>query len=349
MIPFQNHIILHSTSVREALVLLNDLIDTLMVLFVVDDAQRLVGTITDGDIRRALIGNATMDSKVHEVMYQSFRFAQAQQFSLAKFHSYKKAGVTLLPVLDAEGRIINIRNLIQLRSILPVDAVIMAGGEGQRLRPLTEKTPKPLLKVGDKPIIEHNLDRLAIYGVYHIHITLRYLGEQIEQYFGDGVSKSLRINYVTERDALGTIGAVGLVPEFKNDVVLVMNSDLLTNINYEDFYNTFVEKDADMLIAAVPYNVNVPYAVLETTAGKVERFVEKPTYTYHSNAGIYLIKRELLKRIDGKLKYDATDFMQSLIQEGRNVQTYPLLDFWLDIGRHEEYEKAQEAVKHMNL
>lgn len=349
MIPFQNHITPYTTTIRQALVMLNGLEDTLMILFVTDAHNKMIGTITDGDIRRALIGDATVNTPVEKVMYKDFRYIRQDGFSLEQFHAYKKEGITLLPVLDAEGHIISIRNLTQLKSMLPIDVVIMAGGEGQRLRPLTENTPKPLLVVGDKPIIEHNIDRLVKFGVYNIHITLRYLGQQIEDYFGNGSGKCAHIRYVTELNKLGTIGAVGLVPEFENAAILVMNSDLLTNIDYEDFYKMFIEKDADMLIAAVPYAVKVPYAVLETSAGRVQKFVEKPTYTYHSNAGIYLIKKELLARIDGSKKYDATDFMQSLIEEGLNVQTYPLLQYWLDIGKHDDFEKAQEAVKHMKL
>ena len=167
--------------------------------------------------------------------------------------------------------------------------------------------------------------------------------------FGDGSNKNTSIKYVTEKEKLGTLGAVGLFTAFQNDVVMIMNSDLLTNIDYEDFYTNFIETKADMLIAAVPYSVKVPYAVLETDGNRVKRFAEKPTYTYHSNAGIYLIKKELLNRVSGRELYDATDFMQSLINEQRNVQTYPLLEYWLDIGKHDDYKKAQEAIKHMKL
>jgi len=349
MSNYQKHIIPHSTTIREALVLLNGLDDSLMILFITDVSGIMRGTITDGDIRRALINGISVDSPVESVMFRDFRSIREGNFNLELFHKYKSQGINLLPVLDKVGCIIGIRNLANLKSMLPVDVVIMAGGEGQRLRPLTEKTPKPLLVVGSKPILEHNIDRLIKFGVQHIHITLRYLGEQIADYFGDGSSKGIHISYVYENQILGTFGAVGLVEELKNENVLVMNSDLLTNIDYEDFYRSFVDTRADMLIAAVPYQVNIPYAVLETTNGKVERFVEKPTYTYHSNAGIYMIRRDYLMLIDGKEKLDATDFMQQLIESNKNVQTYPLLQYWLDIGKHDDFEKAQETIKHLAL
>ncbi len=349
MKTFESHIIRYNTTIREALTILNNIQDTNLILFVKDAAGKMIGTITDGDIRRFLIGGKSVDEEVTAGMYSDFRFIRQGNFTLEEFKKYKNQGITLLPVLDDSNGIVDVKDLTSLKSLLPVDVVIMAGGEGQRLRPLTENTPKPLLPVGGKPILEHNIDRLASYGVHRIYITLRYLGNQIADYFGTGKEKSLAIQYVTEKEKLGTIGAIGLIEAFTNEAVLVMNSDLLTNIDYEDFYTMFVESGADMLIAAVPYEVKVPYAVLETTNGRVHNFAEKPTYTYHSNAGIYLIKKACLSRINGETHYDATDFMQSLIEEGKNVQTYPLLQYWLDIGKHDDYQKAQEAVKHMSL
>ena len=346
---FEHHIIPDNTTIRQAIVLLNGLKDRFLILFVINEEGKMLGTITDGDIRRAFLRDVSMDDNVSMSLYRHFKFICKKDFTLEQFIAYKEKGITLVPVLDEEGKILTIRNLKSLQSLLPLDAVIMAGGDGQRLRPLTEKTPKPLLKVGDKPIIEHNIDRLLKFGVQNIHITLRYLGDQIEKYFGDGSEKGAIIRYVTEKDELGTLGAVSLCEDFENDVVLVMNSDLLTNIDYEDFYKRFLETGADMLIAAVPYTVTVPYAVLETKNHRVDRFVEKPTYTYHSNAGIYLIKKELLVKIECNKKYDATDFMQLLIEENKNVQTYHLMEYWLDIGRHDDYEKAQIAIKHIKF
>ena len=346
---FLHHIIPDTTNIKEALVSLNTIKDTFLILFVTDSSGRMIGTITDGDIRRSLITGTKMEDSVTKGTYRNFRYIHSNDLSLQQFKKYKELGINLLPVLDNEYKIVDIKNLKDLKSFLPIDVVIMAGGEGQRLLPLTANTPKPLLKVGNKPIIEHNVDRLISFGVQNIHITLRYLGGQIEDYLGDGSKKNTSIKYVTEIEKLGTFGAVGLCSAFENDVVLVMNSDLLTNIDYEDFYRTFVDTNADMLIAAVPYTVQVPYAVLETNGNQVKCFAEKPTYTYHSNAGIYLIKKELLNRVSGMEFYDATDFMQSLISEERNVQTYTLMDYWLDIGMHEDYKTAQEAIKHIKL
>ena len=225
----------------------------------------------------------------------------------------------------------------------------MAGGRGERLRPLTDSIPKPLLRIDNKPIIEYNVERLSEFGVQTMFISLKYLGEQIENYFSDGSDRGLNIRYVNENEPLGTIGALGLMEDFEHDTLLVMNSDLLTNINFEDFYREFINKDADFGVASIPYQVNIPYAVLETDEEKVISFKEKPTYTYYSNAGIYLMKKEVIKHIPKNAFYNATDLMEQLISINKKVIFYPLLGYWLDIGRHEDFKKAQEDIKHIRF
>ena len=219
-----------------------------------------------------------------------------------------------------------------------------------RLRPLTENTPKPLLKVGDKPIIEYNIDRLAKVGVENIYISINYLGEQLEEYFGDGTSKNLNIGYIREGKPLGTVGSVLLVDKFEHDEIIVMNSDLLTNIDFEDFYRTFKKADADMAVAATTYHVDVPYAVLEADdQQKVKSLKEKPRYTYFSNAGIYILKRKLLDMIPKGEFYDITELMEKVLAMDHKLITYPINGYWLDIGKHEDFRKAQEDVKHIKF
>ena len=225
----------------------------------------------------------------------------------------------------------------------------MAGGEGKRLRPLTEKTPKSLLKVGNRPIIEHNIDRLAEYGVEKIHISIKYLGYLIEEYFQNGEAKNISISYVKEDVPLGTIGAVSLINNLNSNYILLMNSDILTNIDYEDFFMEFVNQDADMAVATIPYKVDIPYAVLETSQNLVIDLKEKPTYTYYSNAGIYLIKKDLIKLIPTNSFFNATDLMELLIKSGKKLISYPLHSYWLDIGKHDDFEKAQEDIKHIKF
>jgi NDP-sugar pyrophosphorylase family protein len=228
---------------------------------------------------------------------------------------------------------------------LPIDAVIMAGGRGSRLRPLTDSVPKPLLKVGGKPIIEYNVERLNEFGIKSVHISINYLGDQLIEYFGDGEEIKMPIYYITEDTPLGTIGAVASAKNLTQEYVLVMNSDLLTNINFEDFFMTFVDGNADMIVATTPYQVNIPYAVMELDGNKVLSFKEKPTVTYYSNAGIYLFKRSLVSSIPVNEFFNATDLMQAVIKAGKRLIHYPIKDYWLDIGKHEDFEKAQEDIK----
>jgi NDP-sugar pyrophosphorylase family protein len=206
-----------------------------------------------------------------------------------------------------------------------------------------------MLKVGDKPIIEHNINRLKSYGIDDIWISLRYLGHQIQNYFADGANRSLNINYVHENEALGTAGALALLEGLQHDTILMMNSDLLTNIDFESFYSFFKETKADLALACIPYQVNVPYAVMETNGHKVIGFKEKPTFTHYSNAGIYLMKKDVLSLIPKNVTYNATDLMEKLIALGREVVSFPHNGYWLDIGRLEDYNKAQEDVKHVTF
>ena len=254
--------------------------------------------------------------------------------------------MTLVPVLDKEKHIVDVINLERFKTRLPIDAVLMAGGKGERLRPLTEKTPKPLLPVGDKAIIDHNIDRLISYGVQHISVTVNYLKEQIEDHFSLP-HNGIQVQTVREPKFLGTIGSIKFVKEFYNDIVLVMNSDLFTNINYEDFYLHFKEHDAEISVAAVPYTVSVPYGIFDLKGRDIQGLIEKPTYNYYANAGIYLIKKTALEEIPEDTFFNATDLIEKLIAEGKKVIRFPMNGTWIDIGNPQEYQKANELVKHL--
>jgi len=349
MKSLENNIIPLSTSGREALIHLDKAVVERKTLFIVDGSSTLQGTLTDGDIRRGLIAGKDIDSSVENFMFHNFRYLPEDNLALSEIDVLRKNKISLVPIVDASKRLIKILDLSAQKTLLPVDAVIMAGGRGERLKPLTNTTPKPLLKVGPKPIIEHNIDRLIYFGIENITISIKYLGEQLVEAFGDGQSKGASISYISEVTPLGTLGAVGLIDNFQHEHVLVMNSDLLTNIDFEDFYQTYLNTNADIAIATVPYLVNIPYAVLEVEDSIIKNFKEKPSYTYYSNAGIYLVKREILKLIPKGIFYNATDLMELLIQKNQNVISYPILGYWLDIGKHEDYIKAQEDIKHINL
>lgn len=340
------YIINESLNVGEALLSLNRLSNDILTLFVVDAQGRMVGSLTDGDIRRSLINGITLDASVSLAMNRNFHYLEYGNISVDEIKRLKSKKIVLLPYLDCNKHILKIYNLQKHKSILPIDAVLMAGGKGLRLRPLTEKVPKPLLKVGDKPIIDYNIDRLLEYGIDRISVTVNYLKEQIESYIGESRSES-NIQCIREPQYLGTIGSVRFVEHFYHDTVLVMNSDLFTNINYEDFFSHFLEHQADMSVAAVPYSVSIPYGIFDLDGRDIKGIKEKPTFNYYANAGIYLIKRELLELIPPNAFFDATDFLNLLISKEYKVIRYPITGYWLDIGKFEDFDKAQELVNHL--
>jgi len=342
-----NHYISKEKTLIEALSIINGLAPDPLVLFVVGENNRMVGTLTDGDSRRALIAGASVNDKIEKVMHLDFNYMRVEDISDVKeIKHQKEMKMKLVPVLDADMHIVDIINLEKYSTRLPIDAVLMAGGKGERLRPLTEKTPKPLLPVGSKAIIDHNIDRLINYGVKHINVTVNYLGEQLVEHFSEPRGE-VQVHTVREPKFLGTIGSIKFVKEFFNDTILVMNSDLFTNINYEDFYLHFKEHDAEMSVAAVPYTVSVPYGIFNLDGRDIQGLIEKPTYNYYANAGIYLIKRRALNEIPDDTFFNATDLIEKLISEGKKIIRFPLNGTWIDIGNPQEYQKANELVKHL--
>ena len=343
----KRYIIQNTATILDALKALDGTSHDWQTLFVVDEADRMVGTLTDGDVRRGLINGAALEDKVGTMMHRNYKFIREGQNDAQQLKAFRDKQVFFIPVLDEDNHIVRVCNLIKYHNFLPLDAVLMAGGKGERLRPLTEKTPKPLLPVGDRPIIDHNIDRLISYGIKHISVTVNYLGEQLEEHFREP-HKEVQVQTVREPKFLGTIGSIKFVKEFYNDTVLVMNSDLFTNINYEDFYLHFKEHDADMSVAAVPYSVSIPYGILDLEGRRdIKGLIEKPTYDYYANAGIYLIKKSAFDLIPENTFFNATDLIEALIAAGRKVVRFPLNGTWIDIGNPQEYKRANDLVMHI--
>ena len=345
----ERHLFPQNKTLLEALAVINSLAPDPLVLFVVDEEKRMVGTLTDGDSRRALVAGASVNDRAEKIMHRGFNFMYIEDIQNVKeIRRQKDLKMALVPVLDKENHIVDIINLEKFKTRLPVDAVMMAGGKGERLRPLTEKTPKPLLPVGDKAIIDHNVDRLISYGINHISVTVNYLKEQIEDHYREPRNGVL-IKTVREPKFLGTIGSICFVPQFYNDTVLVMNSDVFTNIDYEDFYLHFLQHDAEMSVAAIPYNVSIPYGILDLEGRNIQGLIEKPKYIYYANAGIYLIKRSAFDIIPEDTFFNVSDLVEKFIEVFQKVIRYPLNGTWIDIGNPQEYQKAQDLVAHMNM
>ncbi len=343
----EKYIINQKATIKDALIALDGNTHDWQTLFVVDEEDHMVGTLTDGDIRRGLIKGVALEDSVSNAMHRDFKYIREGENDALLLKAFREKQVYFVPVLDANNHFVRVCNLIKYHNFLPIDAVLMAGGKGERLRPLTEKTPKPLLPVGDKAIIDHNVDRLISYGVKHISVTVNYLGEQLEEHYREP-HKEVRVETIREPKFLGTIGSIRFVPQFFNDTILVMNSDLFTNINYEDFYLHFKEHDADMSVAAVPYSVSIPYGILDLEERRnIKGLVEKPTYDYYANAGIYLIRKSILEYIPKNVVFNATDLIEVLIEQNKRVIRFPLNGTWIDIGNPQEYRRANDFVKHI--
>ena len=319
------YIISSNRTVLDALTQLNELGKKNAQTLFVEDNGKIVATLTDGDIRRSLISGKNINEPVINIAQKKFYFVHdGSTGNVNIIHECKKKGIELLPVLNQKNHLINVVNLTTQKSLLPIDAVLMAGGKGERLRPLTQTTPKPLLKIGDKAIIDRNIDRLIEYGISNISVTVNYLKEQLIEHYAEPKPSGVKVQCVAEQQFFGTIGALTLVKEFHNDTILVMNSDLLTDIDYEDFFLHFQEHGAMMSAAAIPYTISIPYGIFDLDGRNIKGVSEKPVYNHYANAGIYLIRREALRYITKDKVFNATDLIDTLAADGQKVIRYPL-------------------------
>lgn len=336
---FEKYILNENACIKDALECINSLTGTLRTLFVADAEGVIRGSLTDGDIRRGLIAGVTLDAPVCKVMHRHFMYLTAQEEAPETIRSARHMGINLLPVLDKEGHMTDLMDLQQTHCILPMDAVLMAGGRGERLRPLTDSVPKPLLPVAGKPIIDYNVEALHRCGIKNIFATVNYLHEQIEEHFSKR-NDDTPVRCILEPKALGTLGSIGLIKSFRHANVLVMNSDLLTTIDIEKMYEHHQASQAALTMAVTTYGVSVPYAIVRTQDDRVTSFEEKPTYNYFANAGIYIIRTDYLASVSGHERVDATDFIDSLLAQGLKVSYFPIEGTWIDIGSPDDYRMA---------
>lgn len=340
-----NHIISRDASLIDALTKLNNLPGNEMTLFVVDDEDRVVGTLTDGDVRRALVADRSLSSTAGDVAHREFRWLNRDRSDVNLLRECRQLGIMVIPVLDDDMRIADIVNLSTLHTILPVSAILMAGGKGERLRPLTNDTPKPLLEIDGKAIIDYNIEALASCGVTDITVCTRYLAEKIHRHFAEPVA-GVKVKCVCEDVPLGTLGAASLVRRQNRGNTIVMNSDLLTSLSFEDLYLRHMSEEADITVAVIPYQVSVPYAILTTDGSRVTGIEEKPSYSYYANAGIYMISNRLLNKLIPGTRIDATDFIQQAVADGCKVVYFPVNGTWIDVGSPVDFRQAAEIMRH---
>lgn len=343
-----DHIIAATRTLREALTKLNALPGGAMTLFVTDGEGRLCGSLTDGDVRRALIGGLSLDSPVSGAMRTPCRSTGAAAVDVAWLRRCRADGISLVPLTDAEGRPVDIIDLRHGRSRLPLRALLMAGGRGERLRPATLTTPKPLLKIEGKCIIDYNVEALAACGITDITVATRYLAEQLEEHFAVPVA-GVQARCMLEKEPLGTIGAAAMLPPDSRHT-LVMNSDLITTVDFEEMYLRHTAGGNAVTIAAIPYQVSVPYAVLGTDGADPSRVTsidEKPSFSYYANAGIYIFAPEALALLRQGVRTDATDLVATAIQRGMRVGYYTIGGTWIDVGSPLDFRQAGDLMRHV--
>lgn len=346
----QQHIIYTDNTVAEALQSINDLLGAAVrTLIVLDrDTREVKGTLTDGDIRRALLSGAVLADSVQRAMNYSFTAILEDDNPMATLTTIRSArakGIKLLPVLDSDGCPRRLVDLSCSSTLLPMSAILMAGGKGERLRPLTLTTPKPLLEIDGRPIIDYNIELLSRAGISDVTVTVRYLADQIERYFATP-RHGISVKCVEETKPLGTIGSAALVDRPDSGCTLVMNSDLLTTIDLEEMFLRHHTMKADITIAAIPYAVSVPYAILTTEGDRVKALHEKPTYSHFANAGIYIFNNVVLNALNPDERTDATTLIEAAMQQGMTVTFYPISGTWIDIGSPADFAHAQELMKH---
>lgn len=315
------------------------------VLAVCDERFKLLGIVTDGDVRRALLRRLSLDEPCITIAGTNPLTALVGILppdALQLMNHGKPFLVNQLPILDAEGRLVDLllRSDLQQSDVPGVRAVVMAGGFGTRLLPLTENTPKPMLFLGDRPVMEHIIGQLKDAGISNVNVTTHYLPEKIHEHFGNGSDFDVSINYVEEQSPLGTAGSLSLV-EAGSEPILVINGDILTKVDFRSMISFHRKYKADMTVGVRQYDLKVPYGVLDCDDMVVTAIREKPTLKLLVNAGIYLLEPHVHECIPKDRRYDMTDLMEHLIAAGKRVVSFPIIEYWMDIGQISDYEKAQ--------
>jgi len=323
------------------------------IVLAVDEGGRLLGTITDGDIRRAILDRIDLSVAVRTLLDGKANSAYPRPITAPVGADHKtlvtlmkRHAVRQLPLLDDAGRVVDLVTLDELLpdQPLPVQVVIMAGGRGSRLRPLTDTLPKPMLPIGDRPVMEFIIEQLRQAGIRRVHITTHYHAEKITEHFGNGQGFGVEINYVAEDRPLGTAGAISLMKK-PQEPLLVINADVLTQVNYRALVAHHRKHKADLTVAVRRYDLELPYGIVECEGPLVRELREKPSLGFLVNAGIYLLEPSILKYLPEGQRFDMTELIQVLLANGHRVVGFPIVEYWLDIGRLADYEKAQEDLK----
>jgi dTDP-glucose pyrophosphorylase len=313
------------------------------IALVVDEGGHLLATVTDGDIRRGLLRGIGLDAKVAEVMHTEFTAIREDEGRAAAVALMRGRGLHQVPIIDAKGCLVDLVILDELTGLTRRDTrvILMAGGLGTRLRPLTETVPKPMLPVGGKPILELILRNFTEQGFQKFTIALNYRGEMIREHFGDGSKFDAEITYLEETKRMGTAGALSLLETRPEQPFIVMNGDLLTSTPFSALLRFHSETGAVATMCARDYPMQVPYGVIEMEDTALRRIVEKPTYSHFVNAGIYVLSPETLDLVEPDELLDMPTLFERIIAKGDQASVFPIQEYWVDIGRHEDLDKAR--------
>jgi len=336
-------ILKESNTMQDAVKVLDD--EALGIVMIVNGDNKLIGTVTDGDIRRGLIKRHSMNTVLSEVMFREPTVATIDDDSNKILMQMKVLGLMQIPLLDKEKRVVGLETLHHIlsnnRHENPV--FLMAGGFGKRLQPLTNNTPKPLLKVGAKPILESILEQFIEAGFYNFYISTHFKAEMVRDYFGDGSKWNVNIKYVFEKSPLGTAGSLGLLPKNLPDMpILMMNGDLLTKVDFVELLNFHLHHGGDATMCVREYDLQVPYGVVKSKDHLITSIEEKPKHSFFVNAGIYVLNSSMFQDIDGKSYIDMPTLIQDTIDNSGQINMFPVHEYWLDIGHINQFEKAQE-------
>ena len=340
------------TSIREVIECI-DRSGRTSIALIVDAEQHMLGTITDGDVRRGILAGISLNEPVSRLMPIKAQLPHAKPVTAsvdtdpAEFLAImQENAVKQIPLLDKDGRVVDIVILSEILSQpkLPLQAVVMAGGLGSRLRPLTDNVPKPMLPVGGRPLMELTIEKLQKAGIEHVDVSTNYRASNIVEHFGDGKAFGIELNYLQEDRPLGTAGALGLM-DIPEKTLLVINGDIITHVDLAVMLSYHKKQHAELPVGVRQYGVKVPYGVIDCDGPNIVNLREKPQISFLVNAGIYLLEPSVYNLIAKGERMDMTDLIQRLIDAKRNVVSFPIIEYWLDIGQPADYERAQNDAK----
>lgn len=349
MYNWKNALLDCSQTIREALSIIDQ---EALRLGIVTEGVKLLGVVTDGDIRRALLKGKTLEDSIVDIMNTNPLTASYLSPKQELSSLMEQKGLTAIPLVDEEGNIVDLHTL---RNNIQIDEkenpiFIMAGGFGTRLRPLTDNCPKPMLDVGGRPMLETLILQFKKFGFRNFYISTHYLPHKIHDYFGDGQKHGVNINYVHEEEPLGTGGALGLLPpDISRQPLIMVNGDVLTSVDFLKVLQFHISSSADATMCVREHEYQIPYGVIEGEGIKVEKMTEKPTYRFHVNAGIYIINNEIISSVERNQKIDMPSLLEQQIGAGKKAHKFPIHEYWLDIGRMDDFERAQTDIQVLGL